>query len=276
MLDLETIQLKFKEANLLSHFPIRNVAYAHRKRDYFIAAFTFFCVAICLISDANAGIEKQNALGVSGWVFLIGLLLGENREVRMQVVIAVIFATIGEHFASPFMGGYTYRFGNVPAYVPPGHGMVYLTAVALARSGLFLRHAREITALVIVVCGLWSLWGISGFAQQGDVVGALLFCVFLVYLFKGRSPMVYLAAFFITTWLELIGTAVGTWKWAAIDPVLGLPQGNPPSGVAAWYCLVDAVAIGGAPFVLNVFRNAHEWLRSIKARKDAYQGAGNE
>ena len=58
--------------------------------------------------------------------------------------------------------------------------------------------------------------------------------------------MVYLAAFFITTLLELIGTAAGTWKWAAIEPVLGLSQGNPPSGVAAWYCLVDAVAIGGA------------------------------
>ena len=261
---------------MLRHFPQVNVAYAHRKRDYFIAAFTFFCVAICLISDANASIEKQNALGVSGWVFLIGLLLGENREIRMQVVIAIIFATIGEHFASPFMGGYTYRFGNVPAYVPPGHGMVYLTAVALARSGLFLRYAREITVLVISVCGIWSLWGISGFAQQGDAVGALLFCVFLVYLFKGRSPMVYLAAFFITTWLELIGTAVGTWKWAAIDPVLGLPQGNPPSGVAAWYCLVDAVAIGGAPFILSGFKNAHELLKSVKARKNAYQGAGNE
>ena len=276
MLDLLLFKIKFKEVVVLRHFPIRNVAYAHRKRDYFIAVFTFFCVAICLISDANASIEKQNALGVSGWVFLIGLLLGENREVRMQVVIAVIFATIGEHFASPFMGGYTYRFGNVPAYVPPGHGMVYLTAVALARSGLFLRYAREITALVILVCGLWSLWGISGFARQGDAVGALLFCVFLVYLFKGRSPMVYLAAFFITTWLELIGTAVGTWKWAAIDPVLGLPQGNPPSGVAAWYCLVDAVAIGGAPFILDGFKNVHERLKFVKTRKDAYQGAGNE
>jgi hypothetical protein len=261
---------------VLRHFPIRNVAYFHRKRDYFIAALTFFCVAVCLISDADASIEKQNALGVSGWVFLMGLLLGENKEVRMQVFIAVIFATIGEHFASPFMGGYTYRFGNVPAYVPPGHGMVYLTAVALARSGLFLRYAREITALVILICGAWSLWGISGFAQHGDAVGALLFCVFLVYLFKGRSPMVYLAAFFITTWLELIGTAVGTWKWAAIDPVLGLPQGNPPSGVAAWYCLVDAVAIGGAPFILSGFKNVCEWLKSVKARKEAYQGAGNE
>ena len=247
---------------MLRHFPHVNVAYAHRRRDYFIAAFTFLSVAVCLMSDANASLEKQNALGVCGWVFLIGWLLGENRETRMQVVIAVIFATIGEHFASPFMGGYTYRFGNVPAYVPPGHGMVYLTAVALGRSGLFLRHARAIATLVVLVCGAWSIWGISGYAKQGDSVGALLFCVFLGYLFKGRSPMVYLAAFFITTWLELIGTAVGTWTWAAIDPVLGLPQGNPPSGVAAWYCLVDAVAMGAAAPVLYGFSISINYLRT--------------
>ncbi|MDO9140606.1 MAG: hypothetical protein Q7U38_09800 [Methylobacter sp.] len=261
---------------MLRHFPPVNVDYAHRKRDYFIAAFTFFCVAVCLTTDASASLEKQNALGVCGWVFLIGLLLGENREIRVQVIIAVMFATVGEHFASPFMGGYTYRFENVPAYVPPGHGMVYLTAVALGRSGLFLRHARTIAAFVVVVCGAWSMWGISGYAAQGDSVGALLFCVFLGYLFKGRSPMVYLAAFFITTWLELIGTAVGTWTWAAIDPVLGLPQGNPPSGVAAWYCLVDAVAMGGAAPVLKGARNAFDMITMGKARKSAYQSADNE
>lgn len=261
---------------MLRHFPKVNGAYAHRKRDYFIAAFTFFCVAVCLVCDASASLEKQNALGVCAWVFLTGLLLGENREIRVQVGVAVIFATIGEHFASPFMGGYTYRFENVPAYVPPGHGMVYLTAVALARSGLFLRHARKIAALVVLVCGAWSIWGISGYAEQGDSVGALLYCVFLAYLFKGRSPMVYLAAFFITTWLELIGTAVGTWKWAAIDPVLSLPQGNPPSGVAAWYCLVDAVAMGGAGPVLKAAKNIREGFKAVKFRKNAYQGAEHE
>lgn len=261
---------------MLRHFPHVNVAYAHRKRDYFIAAFTFLCVAICLISDADASLEKQNALGVCGWVFLLGWLLGENREIRLQVVIAVIFATIGEHFASPFMGGYTYRFENVPAYVPPGHGMVYLTAVALGRSGLFLRHARHIASFVVLVCGAWSVWGISGYAAQGDSVGALLYCVFLAYLFKGRSPMVYLAAFFITTWLELIGTAVGTWTWAAIDPVLGLPQGNPPSGVAAWYCLVDAVAMGGAAPILRAAKHGRDWLKSGKLLKSVYQGSANK
>ncbi|MEQ1620204.1 MAG: hypothetical protein ABL919_02280 [Methylococcales bacterium] len=252
---------------MLRHFPKVNVAYAHRKRDYFIAAFTFFCVAVCLFSDATASLEKQNALGVTGWVFLIGWLLGENREVRTQVVIAVMFATVGEHFASPFMGGYTYRFENVPAYVPPGHGLVYLTAVALGRSGLFLRHARTIAALVVLICGAWSIWGVSGLASRGDAVGALLFCVFLGYLFKGRSPMVYLAAFFITTWLELIGTALGTWSWAVIDPVLGLPQGNPPSGVAAWYCLVDAVAMGGAGPLLKGAKSFRDALSTWMTEK---------
>jgi hypothetical protein len=111
---------------------------------------------------------------------------------------------------------------------------------------------------------------------QGDSVGALLFCVFLGYLFKGRSPMVYLAAFFITTWLELIGTEVGTWKWAAIDPVLNLPQGNPPSGVAAWYCLVDAVAIGGSPHLLKIAQQLKERLDSAKLRKNAYQSMENK
>jgi hypothetical protein len=91
----------------------------------------------------------------------------------------------------------------------------------------------------------------------------LLFCIFLAWLVTGRSPMVYLAAFFITTWLELIGTAVGAWKWAAIDPLLGWPQGNPPSGVGAWYCLVDAVAIGGAAPLLRGMKKARNRLKAV-------------
>ena len=39
----------------------------------------------------------------------------------------------------------------------------------------------------------------------------------------------------------------GAWKWALVDPVFGLSQGNQPSSVAAWYCLVDAVALSGGP-----------------------------
>ncbi|WP_394751677.1 hypothetical protein [Crenothrix sp.] len=260
---------------MLRHFPSSDIAYVHKQRDYIIAAITFFCVAFALVNDADATLAEQKVLGGCAWIFLLCFLHGESKEIRVQVGIAICFATVGEHFASPFMGGYTYRFHNVPAYVPPGHGMVYLTAVALARSGLFLKYARKIATLVVLTCGLWSLWGISGLGQ-GDAVGAMLFCVFLIYLFKGKSPLVYLAAFFITTWLEIIGTAVGTWQWAAIDPVLGWTQGNPPSGVSAWYCWVDSVAMGGSAPVMQGLKNIKQWLKSVKIRKNAYQGASDE
>lgn len=281
-LDLARIQYASTPSNvhkaslrMLRNFPPPNTLYPHRIRDYFIAVLTFLSVAISLNLDADGTLAQQSFMGLIAWTFLLGLLFGENKEVRMQVIIAVAFATAGEHFASIYMGGYTYRFGNVPAYVPPGHGMVYLTAVALARSGFFLTYSRKIAAFVVLVCGAWSLWGISGYLEQGDQVGALLFCVFLIYLFRGRSPMVYLAAFFITTWLEIIGTAVGTWKWAAIEPVLGLSQGNPPSGVAAWYCLVDAVAIGTAPTLLKALTKTGELIKGNKP-KNVHQGARND
>jgi len=249
-------------SRLLRHFPEINAAYAHRKRDYVIAAFTFFCVAICMTFEVSGSLGRQYALGGIALVSLIVMLLGESREVRTQVIVAVAFTTLGEYVASVYMGGYIYRFENVPAYVPLGHGMVYLTSIALARSGLFIKYARAITATVIVVCGAWSIWGISGFAERGDSGGAVLFCAFLICLFKGRSPLVYLAAFFITTWLEILGTAAGAWRWADVDPVFGLAQGNPPSGVAVWYCLVDAVALSGGPLLSRGLKNVSEWYNS--------------
>lgn len=249
-------------SRLLRHFPPSNAAYAHNKRDYMIALYTFACVAICMLCEVSASLGRQYALGAIAFLSLIAMLLGETKEVRTQVAVAVAFTTIGEYVASVCMGGYTYQFENVPAYVPLGHGMVYLTSIALARSGLFIQYARAIAASVILICGAWSLWGISGFAEKGDAGGALLFSVFVVCLFRGRSPLVYLAAFFITTWLELIGTAAGAWRWADVDPVFGLSQGNPPSGVAVWYCLVDAVALSGGPLLLTGLKNAAEWFNS--------------
>jgi hypothetical protein len=235
----------------LPHFPQQGIKVEHRKRDYFIAIFSFIATAICLIIDGFAPKFMQYVLAAFGWLFLVGFLWGECKYVRTQVLVAVAFATLGENFASLYMRGYIYRLENLPFYVPAGHGLVYLTAVALGRSGLFQMHARKIALFVVLLCGAWAFWGISGYANRHDAIGLVLYVVFLLYLFKGRSPMVYLSAFFITSWLELVGTGAGTWAWAEIDPATGLTQGNPPSGVAAWYCLVDAVAIAGAAPLLK-------------------------
>lgn len=248
----------------LPHFPPTDSNAEHRRRDYLIAAFTFVTTTICLTTDGFAPQFMQYVLAFFGWLFLFAWLRGECKYVRTQVAVAVTFAVIGEYFASVYMKGYIYRFGNVPAYVPAGHGLVYLTAVALGRSGLFQRHARRIAVLVVAACGSWVAWGLSGFGRL-DIIGAVLFAVFLLYLFKGRSPMVYLGAFFITSWLEIVGTSAGTWAWAEIDPASHLPQGNPPSGVAAWYCLVDAVAIAGAGPMLQALTKTAMVLQRQRA-----------
>jgi hypothetical protein len=243
------------------NFPSNNCTAEHKVRDYKIAIFTFVTVTICLSLDGFAPLETQYLLAAFGWVFLFAFLRRECLHIRSQVAVAILFAVTGEYFASIYMQGYIYRFSNIPAYVPAGHGLVYLTAVALGRSGFFQQHARYIAFFVVCICGIWSILGISGFLQRIDLIGAILYLVFMLYLFKGRSPMVYLGAFFITSWLEIVGTTAGTWAWAVIDPASKLPQGNPPSGVAAWYCLVDAVAISGAPLVLQSFHKTSGFLR---------------
>ncbi|MCK4840857.1 MAG: hypothetical protein KAT04_03115 [Methylococcales bacterium] len=236
---------------MLRHFPDIDVEITHNKRDYLIVSYAFVAVTLCFLIDSVASIGLQYALGVAGWLSLFVMLWGECKYVRAQVIVAVTFATIGENFASIFMAGYTYRLENVPAFVPPGHGIVYLTAVILGRSGFFLKYARKLVVIVVLVGAIWSICALTGLIGRSDEIGTLLFCIYLLYLFKGRSPMVYLGAFFITTWVELIGTSLGTWNWAAIDPASTLTQGNPPSGVAAWYCLVDAVAMVCAAPVLH-------------------------
>jgi hypothetical protein len=242
---------------MLQHYPSPTEVKNHNATDYSIVICTCYCLTCVLVSSSN----NINSVGLIWAWALVGLLTlavmlrSEPWLVRLQVFVAILFATLGEFFASVYMGGYTYQQGGVPAYVPVGHGMVYLAAIALGRSGLFQNHAYIITILVVMLGSFWSLWGLSAADQQTDVTGALLFCIFLVCLLYGRNPMVYLGAFFVTSFLEIVGTGSGVWTWAVIDPFSGLPQGNPPSGVAAYYCMVDAVAIRFAPIFMKLFKS---------------------
>lgn len=232
-------------------------------RDNAIIGCTFICISFGLPIDGSADISLQKTMGICSWFLLMMMLMGEQNVVRMQVLVAIAFATIGEYFASVYLGVYTYRLENVPAYVPPGHGMVYLTAVVIARQQQFIDYRRQITWFVLATGGLWSAWG-TFFAERSDVGGAILFVVFMLCVYKGRSPLIYLGAFFVTTWLEIIGTYYGTWYWAVFDPVTGLSQANPPSGVAVWYVIVDAVAIALASRLLMKLRNTYRRINKVR------------
>ena len=53
---------------------------------------------------------------------------------RAQTLLVVALATVVEYTFAPTLEAYTYRLDNVPAYVPPGHGLVYLAALTLGRT----------------------------------------------------------------------------------------------------------------------------------------------
>jgi hypothetical protein len=54
----------------------------------------------------------------------------------------------------------------------------------------------------------------------------------------------------VVGFLEIYGTSIGAWHWAATTPDTSLPAGNPPSGIAGVYVLFDIAAIALAPRLL--------------------------
>jgi hypothetical protein len=222
---------------------------AQSKRDLLINGFVVTSITVALILDSNATPSFQYFMGFCGWLVLAFFLYGEKPLVRYQIIVAVIFATLGEYISSPLLA-YIYRLGDVPPYVPPGHGLVYLAAVAFARSALFTHYRKIIAVAAILIGATWALWGAT-LAERQDVMGLILFLIFLGFLRFGQAPHVYVCAFFLTSYLELLGTHLQTWAWSPEWPTQYpvVSQGNPPSGCPAWYCLVDAVAMAGAPLL---------------------------
>jgi hypothetical protein len=75
------------------------------------------------------------------------------------------------------------------------------------------------------------------------------------FLIRGRAPGVYAAAFLVVTYLEIVGTSLGTWTWQPADTVTGwIAIGNPPTGAAGGYCFFDAAALTLAPLLLRAIR----------------------
>lgn len=207
-------------------------------------------MALVLGLDTVATLGQQRLLGAGTWLLLVALLRREGRAVRVQVAVVVGYATVIEYVFAGWLGVYVYRLENVPAFVPPGHGLVYLAALSLGRLALAHRYRRRVVALTVAVGGAWALWGVT-LADRVDLLGALWFGCLLLFLRRGRTPLVYCGAFLVTSYLELVGTGLGTWTWQPHDPTGLLGIGNPPSGIAGGYCFFDAAALWLTPRLLR-------------------------
>jgi hypothetical protein len=208
--------------------------------------------ALPLPAGTAAEVGRQLVLGTATWTVLVVALRGESRLVRTQTAVVVVLATVVEYTFSPLLQAYTYRIGTVPLFVPPGHGLVYLAAWRIGHTPFVVRRLRFAVVLVAVGCSAWAVAALAG--PRHDVLGAFWGLCLLGFLVWGRQRGLYVGAFLVVSALELAGTALGTWAWAGLDPVLGvIGQGNPPSGAAGGYGWFDLYAGLLAPRLLSVF-----------------------
>jgi hypothetical protein len=208
-------------------------------------------IVAVLLLDRSAALWQQHLLGLGTWLLLLALLRAQDRATRVQVAVVVAFATVVELVFAGWLGVYVYRLDNVPAFVPPGHGLVYLAALAIGRSAWAHVHARVLLGGTLAVGGAWALWGIT-LSDRPDALGAFWYGCLLLFAWRGRSPLLYAGAFLVVSGLELLGTSLGTWTWQAADPVTGwISIGNPPSGIAGGYAWFDAAALYATPRLLR-------------------------
>ena len=227
-----------------------------------------FAAAALAITLAGLGMDHyadlwfQCVLGLCTWVILIVALRYFTPQERAQTLCVVLVATCAEVVGSILWGMYTYRLGNLPLFVPPGHGLVYLTGLRLSQSRPAREHSRAFVGLAVGLAAGWAVLGLSGALGRVDAAGAFGALVLCVFILRGRAPTVYAGVFLFVAFLEIYGTALGTWRWAAEVPGLGVPDGNPPSGAASGYVFFDISAMFLAPYLLSLAAWARARVRA--------------
>ncbi|MGH2972982.1 MAG: hypothetical protein ACRDLE_12795 [Gaiellaceae bacterium] len=215
-------------------------------------------LAALLAADTQVDYHGQLALGALTWIALAAALRPLAPLARAQALGVIAFATVGEVTGSLVWGVYHYRLHNLPLFIPPAHGLVYLSGLALTR----VASVRKLVAAAAAGSIGWGLAGLTVLPRL-DVAGAIGVPLLCVFLWRSRARATYAAVFLVVAALELYGTSIGTWHWARTLPGLGIPDGNPPSGVASGYVWFDVMALLVAPWLVAGVRFLHATQRDL-------------
>ncbi|HUY70921.1 MAG TPA: hypothetical protein VMV08_01665 [Gaiellaceae bacterium] len=226
------------------------------------ALFAAYLAALLAV-DRYASYPEQLGLGALTWGVLILAARPLPSLQRAMVAGVVCFATVGEVTGSLLWGVYRYRLHNLPLFIPPAHGLVYLTGLSLL--GALRRHARALVVTAALAASTWGLLGLFVLPRR-DVAGALGVPLLLGFLWRSRNRALYASVFLVVASLELYGTAIGTWRWAPTLPGLGVPDGNPPSGVASGYVWFDVMAMLVAPLLAPIMSGRFRRASRSRAR----------
>jgi len=230
---------------------------------YWLHAYLLIYTPIGLFADSRTTAQwQQYVLGGLTFTVLYLAALKAPKEQRVQVWTCVAVATCFEIFGSLIWGVYRYRLHNLPLFVPPGHGIVYLFGLLAAQTPVVKRHGRRVAYAVLAGAATWALLGLTLLpvvTGRFDLQGALCLPVFAYFLLRSPRWPLFAAIFIIVSELEIFGTSFGNWSWMPVAPWTHIPSGNPPSVIAGGYCVIDASVL----IVLWVYR---EGLNTIVTR----------
>jgi len=221
------------------------------RRPALVVALLLLFIGSVLSADQFVELGGQLGLGAATFLVLAGVAWRLPPQLRAQAVVVVATASCFEVLGSLVWGVYRYRLGNLPLFVPPGHGIVYLTGAALSQCEFVKRRPTAFVRAVLAFALCWGFLGLTGVLGRVDLIGAVGVVTFSLFLLRSRAPTVLAGVFVAVAFLEIYGTAIGAWHWVGTVPGLGLPDGNPPSGAASGYALFDLAALGLAPWLLQ-------------------------
>jgi hypothetical protein len=193
-------------------------------------------LALGLWADVHLDLPGQCAVGAAWWALLLWWLAPLPAAARRPYVACMLLATVGEVFLSQVWGLYAYRLGNVPLFVPPGHGLLLLVALALAPR---LRPA----AARAVFLGAGAYAAAAGLTGVDTMAAAMFLLLALAWFALPAQRQLFASTFVLALGLELYGTRLGSWGWARNVPWTGFTSTNPSLCVGGVYCALDALVI---------------------------------
>jgi hypothetical protein len=218
-----------------------------------------FVVTLVVITTFGLGADhfatrtQQNLLGLCDTILFLFVLRYFTPMERVTALVVVAVATWSEFVGSVLWGLYVYRLDNLPLFIPAGHGLVFLTGLRLSQTRWAREHRTKFMTVTFLFAAGWALLGLTGWLGRVDAAGAFGVLVVSLAMRYGPNPTVYAGVFWFVAYLEIYGTAIGTWRWAELVPGTPIPDGNPPSGAASGYVAFDVTAYFLAPPILNGF-----------------------
>ncbi|HMD36356.1 MAG TPA: hypothetical protein VKH42_15375 [Vicinamibacterales bacterium] len=192
-----------------------------------------------LLTIDRDGLVPQLAFAAITFTFLFASTY-RSRVPRLQILAAILVATLGEMFLSLVWGLYGYKHFLIPLYVPPGHGIFYALAAETAEQDGIRQRERVIVPGVLVA---GTLLAVINLIMRGDTWGFLWWAIVLMLIRSSGNRLMLSACFVYTMYLEWVGTAIGNWYWNPYVPFVGLHSANPPAGVGILYILLDMIVV---------------------------------